>query len=107
MRAVVSDLLLETVAAICRTFARNESHILLAGPTGSMKFDALHLACTHLGIKMITITPVKNYSINDFYNDLKTVIEQWANRTTHFHSFSTFRHYTSYSNLTGNAIGCT
>lgn len=74
LRTVVSDLLLETIAAICRTFARNESHILLAGPTGSIKFDALHIACTFLGIKMITITPAKNYNINDFYNDLKTVI---------------------------------
>lgn len=75
MRTVVTDLLLDTIASICRTIARDETHIVLAGPTGSIKFDALHIACTYLGIKMATITPVKNYSTQDFYNDLKMVIQ--------------------------------
>lgn len=76
LNTVVSDLLLETVASICRTLCRNESHILLAGPTGSIKFDALHIACTYLTIKITSITPVKCYGIQDFYNDLKQVIKQ-------------------------------
>lgn len=74
MHTVVSELLLDTISSICRTLARNETHILVAGPTGSIKFDALHIACTHLGIKIASITPVKNYNIHDFYNDLKMVI---------------------------------
>lgn len=74
MYTVVNDLLLETTASICRTLSRSESHVLLAGPTGSLKVDALHIACTYLGIKIATITPVKNYNMNDFYNDLKMVL---------------------------------
>lgn len=73
MYTVVNSLFLETTASICRTLSRIESHILLAGPTGSMKIDAFHVACTYLGIKMMSITPVKNYNMNDFYNDLKMV----------------------------------
>lgn len=70
---VVNDLLLETTASICRTLSRLESHIVLAGPTGTLKTDSLHIACAHLAIKIASITPVKNYNTNDFYNDLKMV----------------------------------
>lgn len=78
---VVNDLLLETTASICRTLSRSESHLVLTGPTGSMKIDALHIACTYLGIKIASITPAKNYNMNDFYNDLKMVfIEKIASK---------------------------
>lgn len=70
---VVNDLLLETTASICRTLSRIESHILLVGPTGTLKIDALHIACAHLAIKIASITPVNNYNTNDFFNDLKMV----------------------------------
>lgn len=70
---MITDTLLDTTASICRTLSRNESHILLAGPMGSNKIDSLYIACTFLGIKLASITPVKNYNINDFYNDLKMV----------------------------------
>lgn len=76
LHTVVNDLLLETTASICRTLSRFESHVLLTGPTGSITIDALHIACTYLGIKIVTVTPIKNYNMNDFYNDLKTVFIQ-------------------------------
>lgn len=66
------------IASICRTLSRFESHVLLVGPTGSIKIDALHIACTYLGIKIATITPIKNYSMIDFYNDLKTVFIKYT-----------------------------
>lgn len=75
---VVDQMLLDTIASICRTLSKPESHVLLAGPSGSIKFDALHIACTYLGIKIASITPVKNYNMNDFYNDLKVVSDHFT-----------------------------
>lgn len=73
LHTVVNELLLNTTASICRTLSRCESHLLLAGQTGSIKTDSLHIACIHLGIKFTSITPIKSYGMNDFYNDLKMV----------------------------------
>lgn len=70
---MITDTLLDTTASVCRILSRNESHILLAGPTGSCKIDAIYISCTFLGVKLLSITPLKNYNINDFYNDLKMV----------------------------------
>lgn len=83
IHAVVNELLLETTASICRALSRIESHVLLAGPTGSIKNDALHIACIYLGIKFTSITPVKQYNINDFYNDLKMVRDFVKCRSRH------------------------
>lgn len=73
LHTVVNELLLNTTASICRTLSRCDSHLLLAGQTGSIKTDSLHIACIHLGIKFTSITPIKSYGMNDFYNDLKMV----------------------------------
>lgn len=73
LHTVINEPLLETTISICRALSRLESHVLLAGPTGSDKIDALHIACTYMGIKFVSITPVKNFNMNDFYNDLKMV----------------------------------
>lgn len=70
---VITESILDTTASICRILSRSESHVLLVGPTGSSKIDALHVTCTYLGIKIASLTPLKNYSISDFYNDLKMV----------------------------------
>lgn len=70
---VITESILEITASICRILSRSESHVLLVGPTGSSKIDALHVACTYLGIKIASITPFKNYSLTNFYNDLKMV----------------------------------
>lgn len=70
---MITDTLLDTTASVCRILSRNESHILLAGPTGSCRIDAIYISCTFLGVKLLSITPLKNYNINDFYNDLKMV----------------------------------
>lgn len=71
--SVITETLLNTTASISRILSRKESHILLAGPTGSCKIDAIYISCTFLGLKLMSITPLKNYNINDFYNDLKMV----------------------------------
>lgn len=73
LHTVINEPLLQTTISICRALSRLESHVLLAGPTGSDKIEALHIACTYMGIKFVSITPVKNFNMNDFYNDLKMV----------------------------------
>lgn len=73
---VITESILETTAAICRILSRCESHVLLVGPTGSGKLDALHITCTYLNVKFASITPSRNYNINDFYNDLKMVCKR-------------------------------
>lgn len=70
---VVTETILATTASICRVLSRNESHLLLAGATGCGLIDSLHIATTYLGVKLMSITPIKNYDISDFYSDLKMV----------------------------------
>lgn len=40
---------------------------------GSGRKESLHIACTILQIKVFSPVPVKNYKIEDFYNDLRMV----------------------------------
>lgn len=70
---VVHDGILRTTANICRVISRPELHLLIVGLIGSGKLECIHIACTYLNVKLTTITPLKNYSIDDFFSDLKMV----------------------------------
>lgn len=72
---VVHQGILDTTANVCRVISRPNSHLLVVGLTGSGKRECIHVACTYLNIKLMTITPLKNYSIDDFFSDLKMVID--------------------------------
>lgn len=69
----VTNEMLATTAAICRALSRRASNLLLCGPIGSGRNEALHVACSILGTKISIPTPVLNYGMTDFYNDLKAV----------------------------------
>lgn len=73
MEIVVTQEILATTASVCRTLSRSSGHLILSGPAGSGKLESMFLACTFLNIKVATITPVKNYSLEDFCNDIKMV----------------------------------
>lgn len=70
---VVHQGILRTTANICRVISRPDSHLLIVGLTGSAKLECIHIACTYLNQKLMTITPLKGYSIDDFFSDLKMV----------------------------------
>lgn len=69
----ISDEVLSTTAPICRILSRPESHLVLVGSAGSGKVESVHIACTHLNVKLLTLSLVKNYSMDDFFADLKLV----------------------------------
>lgn len=65
--------LLTATTVICRALSRHETNLLICGPIGCGRNEALHIACSILGTKIATPIPVQNYSMPDFYNDLKAV----------------------------------
>lgn len=69
----ISDELLNATASICRVLSRPESHLVLVGSAGGGKIECIHIACTQLYIKFFTLSLVKNYSMDDFFADLKLV----------------------------------
>lgn len=70
---IVHQGILQTTADICRVISRLDSHLLIVGLAGSGKLECIHISCTYLNIKLMTITPSKNYAIDDFFSDLKMV----------------------------------
>lgn len=79
MEIVVTQEILSTTASVCRALSRPSGHLILSGLAGSGKLESMFIAGTFLNIKMATITPVKNYGLDDFYNDIKMVrrILEW------------------------------
>lgn len=71
----VTQELLRYVASIVRALSRPGSNICLAGKLGSGRFESVVLACTILNIKIFYPQVTRNYSLNDFSNDLRLVMQ--------------------------------
>lgn len=90
IRLPVTALLMQNVAHVARVLGRREppsttggggggsGHLVLCGPSGSCRTTALHVACTHLGVRVCTVVPVRGYSLEHFYGDLKVAMQTAA-----------------------------
>lgn len=71
----VTTELKKTVSSMVRTLTRPEKNICTAGKLGSGRFESTIIACTILNIKVFYPQVTRNYSLNDFTNDLKMVMQ--------------------------------
>lgn len=88
IRTPITAQLQQNVAHITRVLGRRESscaaggggsgNLVLCGPSGSGRTAALHLACTHLGVRVCTVVPVRGYSLDHFCGDLKMAMQTAA-----------------------------
>lgn len=68
----------KSVASVVRALSRPGTNICLAGKLGSGRFESVVLACTILNIKIFYPQVTRNYTINDFSNDLKIAMQTCA-----------------------------
>lgn len=73
LQAVIGPELFQMSASICRALCRPKTHLILLGMAGCGMMESLHISCNVLNIKMLSVTPVKNYAMEDFYSDIKIV----------------------------------
>lgn len=71
----VTQELTKSVASIVRALSRPGANICLVGKLGSGRYESVVLACTILNIKIFFPQVTRNYSNNDFSNDLKIVMQ--------------------------------
>jgi hypothetical protein len=71
----VTQELMSSIASVVRALSRSGSNICMAGKLGSGRFESVILACTILNIKMFYPQVTRNYSLNDFSNDLKIAMQ--------------------------------
>lgn len=65
---------LRLTSYICCVLSQPGKNLLLCGMNGSGRKESMHAACSFLQIKIFSPIPVKNYKIEDFYNDLRMVL---------------------------------
>uniref|UniRef100_A0A182JQU2 Cytoplasmic dynein 2 heavy chain 1 n=1 Tax=Anopheles christyi TaxID=43041 RepID=A0A182JQU2_9DIPT len=68
----------ETVAAICRALSRPCVNLVMVGRAGSGRLPALYTACTLLNVRVAFPQMSRNYSMGEFNNDLKIVMQNCA-----------------------------
>lgn len=71
----ITSTLLNATASVCRSLSKKESNIILCGEIGSGRKESLHIACAILHIKIFYPQPIRNYSLNEFYNDIKIAMQ--------------------------------
>lgn len=71
----VTNELMKSVSSIIRALSRPGKNICLAGKLGSGRFESTIIACTILNIKIFYPQITRNYSMNDFSNDLKLAMQ--------------------------------
>lgn len=71
----ITQELTKSVASMIRALSRPGTNICLAGKLGSGRFESVVLACTILNIKIFFPQVTRNYSLNDFANDLKLAMQ--------------------------------
>lgn len=71
----VTNELMKSVASMVRALSRPGTNICLAGKLGSGRFESTVLACTLLNVKIFYPQVTKNYSLNEFVNDLRLVMQ--------------------------------
>ena len=65
--------ILRLTSYVCDVLSQPGKNLLLCGINGSGRKESMHIGCTFLQIKIFSPIPVKNYKIEDFYNDLRMV----------------------------------
>lgn len=65
--------ILRLTAHVCSVLSQPGKNLLLCGMNGSGRKESMHIGCTFLQIKIFSPVPVKNYKIEDFYNDVRMV----------------------------------
>ncbi|XP_053681370.1 cytoplasmic dynein 2 heavy chain 1 [Anopheles nili] len=74
----MSESFCETTASICRALSRPGTNLVLCGRTGSGRIQALYTACTMLSVRVAFPQMSRNYSMGEFTNDLKIVMQNGA-----------------------------
>lgn len=74
MELPITKDILHLTANISCVLSQSGKNLLLCGMNGSGRKESMHIACSFLQIKVFSPVPVKNYKIEDFYNDLRMVI---------------------------------
>ena len=69
---------LDMTAAISRVLSRSGAHLVICSPIGSGFEEALYVASTNLHIKVFTPQTNNIYNLNEFYNDLKIIMQAAA-----------------------------
>lgn len=79
----VSETLLDNILAIARVVCQpTASHLVLCGSVGAGRREAVHIVANLMQFKLHTIQATRNYSKNDFYNDLKAAMQSAADANT-------------------------
>ncbi|XP_058460067.1 cytoplasmic dynein 2 heavy chain 1 [Malaya genurostris] len=73
-----SEDFIETVASIVRVLSRPQSNLVMCGKIGSCRLEALYVAASMLNVKVVFPQTSRNYSINEFNNDLKIAMQNCA-----------------------------
>lgn len=76
MNLVVFGFMIEHVSRISRILKQSSGHGLLIGIGGSGRSSATKLAAFMADIELFQIEVSKKYSINDWKNDLKTLLKK-------------------------------
>lgn len=71
----VTQELMKSIASVVRALSRPGANICLAGKLGSGRFESVVLSCTILNIKVFYPQVTRNYSLNDFSNDLRLAMQ--------------------------------
>jgi dynein heavy chain 2, cytosolic len=71
----IQDEQLNSIAQLCRCLSRPQTNILICGKSGIGRTESVAVACAILSIKLLFPTPLKNYALNELYNDLKQAMQ--------------------------------
>ncbi|CAD7084661.1 unnamed protein product [Hermetia illucens] len=70
--------LLQQIAVVSRSILRPGTSIVLVGQPGCRRTESLYLTAQLLACKIVLPQGIKNYSLADFYNDLKLAMQSAA-----------------------------
>lgn len=71
----ITQELMKSLASVVRALSRPGANICLAGKLGSGRYECIALACTILNIKIFHPQVTQNYTLTDFFNDLRLTMQ--------------------------------
>ncbi|XP_001847712.2 cytoplasmic dynein 2 heavy chain 1 [Culex quinquefasciatus] len=74
----MSDTFLNLIASTVRALSRPQTNLVICGKIGSFRLEVIYVACSMLNIKVAFPQTSRNYSLIDFNNDLKIVMQNCA-----------------------------
>ncbi|XP_055390537.1 cytoplasmic dynein 2 heavy chain 1 [Condylostylus longicornis] len=78
IRSAITMELLKLCSLFSRILVRPNINLVIISQEGSRCIDALYLTSTIVSSKVLSLNGTKNYSMLDFYNDLKLAMQQAA-----------------------------